>query len=490
MQANARVLKLYRPKVMKAIRDSIKEKYQMTLEDTRGDTMAFVEGLDGWLWDDLDWIEIYLVPCFPPDYQVSSMLIKCYHKELDETFKRIRDELPSASVLLAMHAWVKSYKKKMKELEVPEEYLEPPLLGGKEQNLIDDYSKLIVQKLDEWTSNLMKTELQDFSTREEQPQDVGSGLTGMPGNGAVILWKIINEQVDAATESNQGAVLARIVAESNRVIKGTQEQWTKLIEAEYKKHTDGKPEEIAPGLAEYIVALANDQIKCADYAEELSARIEPMVSVKYKETISDQLNEVIDGYLDVAKKCTQALIDLMFHDLRPATKQLFTNPWYDGIFMSQIVETLRDYMRDYGATLNSTLLELLVEDLLDTFLITYLTGLARASKLRMPAAADRIKGDVAESFQLFTEFKDPRELEESFEVIERGLELLTASRSLVFLSFYRFAEKYGPNLSFVEALLKARDDFDRTAVNEAMETIKRKVKEENIGDRESILLTN
>jgi len=100
----------------------------------------------------------------------------------------------------------------------------------------------------------------------------------------------------------------------------------------------------------------------------------------------------------------------------------------------------------------------------------------------MPAAADRIKDDVAESFQLFTEFKDPRELEDSFEVIERALELLTASRSLVFLSFYRFAEKYGPNLSFVEALLKARDDFDRAAVNEAMETIKRKVKEENIGD--------
>lgn len=416
------------------------------------------------------------------------MLIKCYHKELDETFKRIRDALPSASVLLAMHAWVKSYKKKMKELEVPEEYLEPPLLGGKEQSLIEDYSRLIVQKLDEWTSNLMKTELQDFSAREEQPQDVGSGLTGMPGGGAVILWKIINEQVDAATESNQGAVLARIVSESNRVIKGTQDQWSKLIEAEYKKHTEGKPEDIAPGLAEYVVALANDQIKCADYAEELSARIEPMVSAKYKETIADQLNEVIDGYLDVAKKCTQALIDLMFHDLRPATKQLFTNPWYDGIFMSQIVETLRDYMRDYGGTLNSTLLELLVEDLLDTFIITYLTALAKSSKLRMPAAADRIKDDVAESFQFFTEFKDPRELEDSFEVIERALELLTASRSLVFLSFYRFAEKYGPNLSFVEALLKARDDFDRAAVNEAMETIKRKVKEENIGDRKYMFL--
>jgi len=183
----------------------------------------------------------------------------------------------------------------------------------------------------------------------------------------------------------------------------------------------------------------------------------------------------------VAKKCTQTLVELIFHDLRPATKQLFITPWYDGI-MPQIVETLRDYMTDYQMTLNSSLLELLIEDLLDMFIITYLTALSRSSRLRMPVAADRIKDDVADSFQFFSTIKDPQELEAYFEVIERALEILTASRSLVFLSFYRFAQKYGPNLAFVESLVRARDDFDRSAANEAMESIKRKVKEENITD--------
>lgn len=444
--------------------------------------MLFVETLDDWLFDDLSWIEVYVAPCFPEDYEIHPMYIKTYHKELDETFKRIRDALPSASVLLAMHAWVKSYKKKMKELEVPEEYLEPPLMGGKEQSLIDDYSKLIVQKLDEWTGNLMAQELREFSTRAEPPQMDSDGLYGM--SGTVILWKIINEQVDAATESNQGAVLARIVAESNRVIKNTHQQWTKLIDSECKKNLEGKPEDIAPGLSEYVVALANDQIRCADFAEDLAGRLEPLVSTKYKATIAEQLNEVIDGYLDVAKKCTQTLVELIFFDLRPATKLLFTQSWYGGI-MPQIVETLRDYMTDYQTTLNPSLYELLIEDLLDMFIITYLTGLSKSSKLRMPAAADRMKDDVAESFQLFSSLKDPQELESYFEVIERSLELLTASRSLVFLSFYRFAEKYGPNLAFVECLIRARDDFDRSAANEAMESIKRKIKDENITDRKS-----
>lgn len=479
LQANARVLKLYRPKIMKSIRDSIKETYERRLADAGNDAMLFVETLDEWLFDDLSWVEVYVSPCFPPDYNVYAMYIKTYHKELDEIFKKIREALPSAAGLLAMHAWVKTYKKKMKDLEIPEEYLEPPLLGGKEQNLIDDYSKLIVQKLDEWTGNLMKTELQDFVSREEPPQVDADGLYRM--SGTVILWKIINEQVDAATESNQGAVLARIVAESNRVIKSTHVQWTKLIEAEYKKNVDGRPEDIAPGLSEYVVALANDQIRSADFAEELSARLDPLVSTKYKATIADQLNEVIDGYLDVAKKCSQTLIDLMFNDLRPAVKILFTAPWYDGI-MPQIVETLRDYMGDYQTTLNPSLLELLIEDLLDTFIITYLTALSRSSRMRMPAAADRIKDDVADSFQFFSTLKPPQELEAYFEVIERALEILTASRGLVVLSFYRFAQEHGPNLAFVESLLRARDDLDRSAVNETMESIKKKVKDENITD--------
>ena len=52
-----------------------------------------------------------------------------------------------------------------------------------------------------------------------------------------------------------------------------------------------------------------------------------------------------------------------------------------------------------------------------------------------------------------------------------------------FLSFWEFAKIHGPNTPFVEGLMKARDDLDRTAVNEIMESVKRKVKDENLTDR-------
>ena len=478
MQANARVFKHYRSKVMKAISETIKDKFEAAyLQDEKNPT-AFFDNL-GWLYQDLIVIERDVVACFPQDWDIYSYFVREYHKALNSTIQRLVASEPDANALLTLYAWLKEYKSSMRELEIPPEFLEPPLLGGNDQSLIDDYLKLIIKKLDEWSANLMKTELAEFSSRAEPPELDADGQFGM--QGAVILFQMVNQQVDAAMESGQGMILARVVSEMNRVMRGAQDQWTRLIDAEFKKTTE-RPEETPGGLVEYVIALGNDQIKSADYAEALSARLEPLVSEKYRVTINERLNDAIDGYLDVAKKCTQTLIDIIFNDLRPATKQLFQGPWYDGNIV-QIVETMRDYMSDYQTYLNSSLLELLVEDLLDAFLVVYLTALGNTQKLRMPATVERIKDDVSEAFKFFSTLKPPKELESYFEVVEMVLSLLEASKSLAFLSFWSFAKVHGPNLAFVERLMKARGDLDRSSVNEVMDSIKRKVKEENLTDR-------
>jgi exocyst complex component 3 len=478
MQADARQIKHYRLKITKAITESIKEKFDDALAQDR-DPNLFLDNLS-WIYQDLIRIEEDVVPCFPSEYSIHSLFVREYHKALNATLKKILSEEPDATVLLAMNAWVKEYKKNMKELEIPPEMLEPPLLEGKEQGLIDDYLGLIVKKLDEWSANLLKTEILQFTRREEPPEVDADGQYGT--QGAVILFQMVNQQCDLAIESGQGAILARVVTNVNRVMKDIQSRWTKVVDQEFAKQIE-KPEEVPGGLVEYLIALANDQIKSADYAEALSGRLEPLVSQKYSATISEQLNEAIDGYLDVAKKCTQTLIDIIFNDLKPATKQLFQPAWYDGI-MKQIVETMRDYMADYQSYLNTSLLDLLIEDLVDAFLVIYLTALANAPKLRMPEATDRIKEDVSAAFSFFTTLKPAKEVEAYFEVIEMILAMLEASKSLVFLSYWQFAKVHGPNLQFVESLMRARGDLDRSAANEVMESIKRKVKDEGLTERE------
>ena len=103
--------------------------------------------------------------------------------------------------------------------------------------------------------------------------------------------------------------------------------------------------------------------------------------------------------------------------------------------------------------------------------------------LKMPAATD-----IRLVFNFFSALKPAKDLEVDFEVIDLVLGLLEALKSMVFLSFWSSAKVHGPNIAFVEGLMKARGDLDRTAVNEVMESAKRKVKEENLTDRELLNL--
>ena len=480
MQANARVIKHYRSKVMKCITDSIQAKFDEVYAANERNAADFLDELV-FIYKDLIRIESDVVPCFPPSYDIWTTFVREYHKALNNTLTRLVKSEPEASVLLTLHAWIKEYKKSMRELNIPAELLEPPLLEGKEQSLIEDYLQLIIKKLDEWSENLMRTEVQAFTAREEPPEQTADGLYTTPGT--IIFLDMVNQQVDLALDSNQGLVLSRAVEEVNRVMRAIQDRWVKLVDTEFKKYAE-KPDEVPGGLVEYCIALANDQIKAADFTETLSARIEPLVSDKYRAIIHDRLNDALDGYLDVAKKYTQTLISIIFHDLKPATKQLFGPAWYEGTH-SQIIETMRDYMSDYQAYLNESLFEVLLEDLLDTYLVTYLTALANGPKLNMPAATERIRQDINDAYQFFGTYKKMKELEPQMEVLDQVLSMLEASKSLVFLSYWSFAKVHGPCIQFVEALMKARNDLDRSAVSEVMDSVKRKVKDEGLTDRKS-----
>ncbi|KAM0749392.1 exocyst complex component Sec6 [Meredithblackwellia eburnea MCA 4105] len=482
LQAEARTIKHYRAKVMDAVRASCKEAIERSYAQHNDNGVAWLDNLD-WIYEDLTVVEDQLVPKFPPDWKILTVYQKAYHKAMYEFLATWVKSGPDAGSLLRLAQYTKEYKTTMmKELEVPEDFLQPPLLDGKEQDLIEDYFKLIVRKMDEWSSNLMKTEVSDFKRREQPPEIDADGFYGM--QGAVILFQMLNQQVDLALDSNQGSILARVVEEANRVMRDIQSQWIKVLEADFKMQVE-KPDQVPAGLVEYVMALANDQIKSADFTEGLNLRLEPLVSNKYKTIIADKLNDAMDGFLDVAKKCVQVLIDVVFNDLKPATKALHSPSWYVDDPMTQIIETLKDYMvEDYQTHLNPNLFELLIEDIIDTFLINYLAAIRRSPKLRIPQAVDRMRDDINKAFDFFSLYKSRKELESYFDVLESVLTLISASKMMVFLDYWPFRKKYGPNLQFVEAIMKARDDLDRSAVNDIMDSVKRKVQSETVAEPE------
>ena len=126
MQANARVIKHYRSKVMKCITDSIQAKFDEVYAANERNAADFLDELV-FIYKDLIRIESDVVPCFPPSYDIWTTFVREYHKALNNTLTRLVKSEPEASVLLTLHAWIKEYKKSMRELNIPAELLEPPL---------------------------------------------------------------------------------------------------------------------------------------------------------------------------------------------------------------------------------------------------------------------------------------------------------------------------------------------------------------------------
>jgi exocyst complex component 3 len=310
---------------------------------------------------------------------------------------------------------------------IPTSELVPPLLDGKESVLVDDYLQIIVRKVEEWMTNLANTEKKDFMERTASPDEDAEGkyITG----GAAIMFQMISQQIEVAADSGQGRVLASVVEECVRVIKNRQQAWMELLQSEVKKQID-TPEEVPVGLVEYTMALANDQILCADYTEAILGRTEPLVSSKYKAKISNGFNQTIDGFLDLAKFCVTVILQIVFNDLKPALATLFTSSWYGGTDVNRIIVTLSEYAEEFKSHLNDHLFETLMEDMLAQFLRSYMAGVKnKQAKFKMPAALDQIKGDVRQAYGFFQKYMEPQVVQDYFRIFEMTMGILASSRT-------------------------------------------------------------
>jgi hypothetical protein len=180
--ANARVIKLYRPKLLEAMDRSTQELFAECWSrfGTDGRYLDFLTHLE-WIYKDLEQVKELMVPLFPQDYNIYRFFVKSYHKHLGQL---LRDNIlatdPEASALLTLYQFTQEYTTTMKkELKVDEEWLKPSLLGGKEQAIIDDYLSLITRKIDEWSANLMSDEVRAFVARADAPEKDADGLYGI-----------------------------------------------------------------------------------------------------------------------------------------------------------------------------------------------------------------------------------------------------------------------------------------------------------------------
>jgi exocyst complex component 3 len=479
----AKELRGYKEKFLQAIKinaeGQITQSKQAFLEDP-----SKLEKSLKWFFNDLNAVKQGMVPLMPKKWRIFQTYGKLYHTLMhDFLVGMIDDPDTSSSNMLAILNWPEKYYAKMAKLGFRQDELTPHIIDSCETELVKEFRQLIIKFLDEWIERIFKTERKDFLERNVDGSNLDQDEYGyFRTRNLVDLWRMLREQTDAAGNSERTDVVEGVIDAMFVRLKTRQRTWQKMLDNEADKYVGNTPElEGFQALQDWLVATANDQIACIDdneeegrfgYLSSFRQKFEPLVSPPYLERADSEVSALRDGYVDLSTHCIAKFAQLIFAvDFRTVLPDFFTPKWYGATAMKQMIVTFEEYVDDYRSRLHHSLLDIFIEELADELLIRYLSCVRNKSAKfrRQEPFQDKLFNDVSTAFEFFSNYPSPDvgdTIKQKWRVTEPFSQLLLSEKAAIPDVFAAFKTDYWDlQLSWVEAVLRSRDDFDRAMLN-------------------------
>lgn len=479
----AQQIRGYKEKFLQAIKihaeAEAEESKQLFLEDSTKLEKSFK-----WYFNDLNAVKQGMVPLMPKKWKIFQTYGKLYHQLMhDFLVGMIDDPNTSSSHMLSILNWPEKYYAKMKKLGFAQDSLLPHVIDSRETELVRDFRQLIIKFLDEWIDRIFASEKKDFAERNVDGSNLDQDEYGyFRTRNLVDMWRMLAEQTDAAGNSERTDVVEGVIDAMFLRLKTRQSTWQRMLDTEAEKYTGPAPElEGFQALQDWLVATANDQIACIDddpeqgryaYLSNFRQKFEPLVSPAYLERAESEMADLRDGYVDLSTHCIAKFAQVIFIvDFKPVMPDFFTPKWYTATAMSQMITTFSEYVNDYRQVLHHSLLDIFIEELADELLIRYLSAVRNkgAKFRRQDPFQDKLFNDVSTAFEFFTQYPSAdvgETIKQKWRVTEPFSQLLMADKTQVPEVFAQFKTDYWDlQLSWVESVLRARDDFDRSLLN-------------------------
>lgn len=490
-------LRGYKEKFLECIRAHAQEQFDEAIQIFLEDPEKLEKSMR-WFFNELNTVKLGMVDLMPKKWRIFQTYGKIYHRLMHDNLVKLIDdpELKPPNVLAITH-WIEKYYAKMDKLGLSQDELDPHVIDNRESELVREYRQLIIKFLDEWMSRIFEADRKDFSERNPETLDRDENGSFRTRN-LVDMWRMLREQILVAGSSNRTDVAEGVVDAMFRVLRTRQSTWQKMVDEECTKYinlgaTSGVDQDGYQSLQDWLVAVANDQIACIDDNEEAGQLgyfsrfrqdFEPLVSPTYVAQMSTEVEALRDGYVDLSTHCITSFTSLIFAvDFRSTLADFFTPRWYAEAGMRRMMSTFEDYLADYAQVLHHSMLDILVEELADTLLVRYLSCVRnKGAKFRRSASSSlssssssssdpfeaKLRDDVLTAFAFFERFPAAFEgIKEKWRVVDWFSRLVaTADKTLLpdlWLDFHR--EYPDAKLSWLEAVLRARDDFDRAMLN-------------------------
>lgn len=478
LKSGPKQLRGYKDKFLQSIEAAAKGK----LDESEEMFLENPEKLDKatrWFFNDLMAVKQGMVGLMPAKWDIFKTYTDIFHKMMhDWLLGMIDGDKITSKQILNIITYREKYYSKMNKFGWTKDDLKPDLLDDREGELVREWRQLIVNKVEEWIQRMYHTDEKDFINRNEDALDRdtrGYFQTKTQGD----MWRMLKEQADVAADSGRQDVIDGVVDEMFRALKRRQAQWQKLLNDDAERFFKAPDTEGLQVLQDWIITIANDHISCIDSDEDTGIiapltrfrrHWESVVSPAFLDNTANREMETLEtGYIETAISLIQLFAKLVFAiDMRPVVIEIFTSKWLDGYGMKRIISTFDDYWADYADVLHPSLRDVFTAELADALLVNYLGAVRnKGAKLkRSEAFVEKIRDDVSTAFEFFksrtgsaAEFDAVRSKWRAANLLTK---LLTAEKAAVPDVFDEFrAEFWDVQVGWVEAALRARDDFER-----------------------------
>jgi exocyst complex component 3 len=470
----------YKEKFLKTIEMTAQAKIERSNEKFQDDPDKLEKSL-AWWFNDLNTVKLGMVNLMPKKWKIFQTFSIIYHRLMhDWLVSRIDDPELRPPQMLSIVNWADKYYQKTKKLGLNEEWQRPHIIDDRTGELIREYRELIIKAVDEWMDRMAKTDTQAFHNRDENAIDeneFGCFRTKTMAD----MWRMLSQQLDVAGSSARVDIVEGVVDAMFRALQSRQRMWEQLTESELRKYQEPNSSTDGSGpFHDWLIAIANDQISCIDddpegslgYLTRFSQDMQQQVSDEYWSKAASQLDSLRGGYIDLSTHCLSNFASIIFAvDFRTLVTEIFTPTWYTKLAMKQAVTTFEDYLNDYRRVLHPSLHDILASELSNRLLATYLSCVRNKGVKfrRSDPFENKFKDDIQTVFEFFGSVLSPEAfvlMKEEWRVIEGMVDLIATEKAGLPDVYEGFKKNYwDAGMSWVEAVLRSRDDYDRATMN-------------------------